>query len=345
MAPRKFLEGPVWVEAINGLGDPIDVAPQALRQIGPLDFKAKSNALFAIYRKVMAICKELGERYPPKVPLRDTRKAVVNELNIWISPMVFLYREAWTGDQYRIDNGLSRNIFHPRIRYPGLSERMSNEGLAMQTGPFMTQYLEAEPALRFSQLFLSRMKAYMATQPLGPVLPTVDDLERYRFSYPPGSHGYVFNLQLGRNRVTIAQMMKRKHYKFPHFTPGVCQPKPDEEDEEPVRKRRRSSGPNIATMAPEPFIRVLPPWPSRSNPGGSFVDIEQAFRPPLARHYSFEKENAVWRRETTVHVAAHNGTVPIEVAGHVQSVEMAEIPDDHEVVVHISVEIRKRQHQ
>ena len=73
--------------------------------------------------------------------------------------------------------------------------------------------------------------------------------------------------------------------------------------------------------------------------------VAQAFRPPLVRHHSFERESEVWQHETVVHVAAHNGAVPIEVAGHVQSVEMAEIPDDHEVVVHISVEIRKRQHQ
>ena len=343
MAPRKVPKGPVWVEAINGLGDPIDIAPQALRQIGPFDFKAKSNALFAIYRKVMAICKELGERYPPEVPLRDTRKAVVDELNIWISPMVHLYREAWTSDQYKIDNGLGRNMFHPRIRYPKLSERMTSDGLAMQAGPFLIQYLEAEPALRFSQLFLSRMKAYMATQPLGPVLPTLEDLERYRFSYPPGSHGYVFNLQLGRNQVTIAQMMKKRYYKFPHFTPGVCLPRPDDEDEGPARKKRRLSGSNAATKASGPSYRVLPPWPSRSCPEDSSMAIAQAFRPPLIRHYSFERGNAVWRNETVVRLADGNGAIPINVAGDVKNVEMTEVPEDHEVVVRVSVEIRKKQ--
>ena len=182
----------------------------------------------------------------------------------------------------------------------------------------------------------------MANQPLGPILPTKEELERYRYSYPPGSHGYVFNLQLGRNRVTIARMMKRRHYKFPHFIPGACQPLPDDEDEGPARKRRRSSGPNAAVMAPEPSYRALSPWP---NLGDSFMAVKQASRPPLVRHHAFDGKSAVWRHETVVHVAAHNGAVPIEVAGNVQNVEMAEIPDDHEVVVRISVEIRKKQQQ
>ena len=73
--------------------------------------------------------------------------------------------------------------------------------------------------------------------------------------------------------------------------------------------------------------------------------VAQAFRPPLVRHHSFEGESAVWQHETVVHVAAHNGAVPINVAGNVQNVEMAEVPEDHEVVVRISVEIRKKQQQ